>query len=110
MAWLPEFQYKNTTSGVPWTLLCYCPQQRQAVAMAEKGPCVTVAMYGSTRKAQSWPRVCLKGLIGSLRFCRLKTKEKAKARVDDMYVIAGKGFQRSPHITAQDEYSVSHVG
>lgn len=65
-----SFSVKIPPLRVPWTLPCYCPKQRQAVATAEKAACVTVAMYGSTRKTQDWPQVCVKGLIGSLRFCR----------------------------------------
>lgn len=65
-----SFSVKTPPLWVLWTLPCYCPQRRQAVVTAEKGACVTVAMYGSTRKAQDWSRVCLKGQIGSLRFYR----------------------------------------
>lgn len=70
MALLLEFQCKTPPLRVPWTLPCYCPQRRQAMAMAEIGACVTIVMYGSTRTAQDRPGVCVKDLIGSLRFCR----------------------------------------
>lgn len=70
MALLLEFQCENTTSEGSMDSPILLSQRRPAVVTAEKGACVTVAMYGSTRKAQDWPRVCLKGQIGRLRFYR----------------------------------------